>query len=811
MRAAETAGAGLRALGAILSETALPPRRPKRRGRETVEGISERVEIVRDRWGVPHCFAASAADALFALGYVHAQDRPWQMHWSRSAANGRVSEIVGRRGLPADRLTRTLGLAGISEEAWAATAEDERAEVAPYLAGLNAGIARTPRPFEARLLGAPIPPWRAEDSIAWSKLLSFLLGTAWEQQIARARIAAAHGWEALAEIDPPLPPDSRTVSPAEDSLGGPADPLGESVAALRAALGINGGASNNWAIAGRHTQSGAAILACDPHLNPVAPPHAYFAHLSCPEFNAAGATIPGMPGIIWGHNDRIAWGPTASMQAAHIAVVEEIVDGSATRTADGRAPLAASEEEIRVRGGMPETLTVRRSIHGPIVSGQLGRPDRTGWPGRGRAIALDSQVLRPAHSGAAIARLLRADGWDSFSDALAEMADFNLCFGYADLGGRVGARVSGRVARGSPEMLRLPAAGWLEPGEGGPPGGTIGADEQPWVLDPPSGVAASANNPLTPAGDAQFGAEYVDSARAGRIRELIAASTVQRTDAAAGGGPTRRRHAREDSAAIQLDLVDPRLFEFAQRMLEHAGSAGRGRRLLDLIADWDGSMTEESTAAAIVACAAVEYRRAALQEALGDDAGTLAGATAISTLDAFSARAGSWALNRIDADPGRAERELAAALRAAEAALRRQLGPEPAGWRWGRCRELTLRHAFSEAPLIGQWLSAGPFPYGGTSDTVNQSGVLGLDAFAPPAAAPALRLIVELADPPEAEFALAGEQAADALRPTGPMTDAWLHGRRFPLLRDRAAIEAAGRSRLLALEPAPSAREPSVD
>ena len=780
------------AAAALASEALLPRRAPRTRGRVVVDGVNAPVEILRDRWSVPHVFARSAADALFGLGFVQAGDRLWQMHWSRFAATGRIASIVGERGLPADRLTRTLGIGRTAEEAWRRTSEAERREVAPYLDGINAAIERSPRPFEARLLGVEIGPWRAEDSIAWSKLLSFLLGTAWEQQIARARIAAEFGPDALAEIDPPLPAHARTVVPPDGRLGAADDAL-EAAAALRSALGIAGGASNNWAVAGRHAAGGAPIFACDPHLSPVTPPHAHFVHLHCPQFNAAGAGIPGMPGIIWGHNDRIAWGPTASMQAANIAVLEELSeDGASSRTGHGWAEVGQIDDRIEVAGRDPVALRIRRTANGPIVSGEISAA--VSPAGERRAFALNSLVLRPRHSGNAILRLLAARNWDEFSAAISAVDDFNLCFGYADADGRIGMRVSGAAQRGRPDLLRFPAAGWLPPDQGGVPRGIVEPDEQPWTLDPPGGIAVSANNPLTPAGAAEFGAEYLDSARAQRIRDLIAETIVD-------------GHSPADSARIQLDQVDLSLREFAEQARALAERDRETAPLLDLLEGWDGSAAPDSAAAAVAACAAVEYRRAALDGILGGRP-LPATATAISALDIFSARAGSWALARISADRTRAGSELSDALRAAARTLAKRLGPEPAAWRWGRCRELTLAHAFADVPLLGKWLSAGPFPAGGSADAINQSGVLGLDPFAAPSAAPALRLVVELSDPPRAQFALAGEQAGEPLRPAGPMTDAWLKGRLLPLLRDRAEIDGAG-SRRLVLEP-PRAG-PSVD
>ena len=777
---------GFGLLRAVAGEATPWRARVKRRGRETVAGIQAPVEIVRDRWGVPHCYAESAPDALFALGYVHAQDRLWQMQWSRRAALGRIAELVGPLGLPADRLTRTFGIGRVSQAAWDATPQSQRDDLAPYIAGVNAGVARTPAPFEARMLGDRIEPWRPVDSIAWSKLLSFLLAPAWEQQLLRARVYELAGLEALRAVDPPLAESAAAVTPPDAAYGRLAAPAHEGAEVLTELLGIRRGASNNWAVGGERTASGRPILACDPHLTPVTPPHAYFVHLHCPQLNAAGATVPGLPGIVWGCNDHIAWGPTAAMQAMHIAVVEQLNEtGDATRTPDGWAPIARSEEEILVRGYPSERITLRRSPHGPIVS-EILAAERAPRFDANRAISLHSAVLRPTQSGGALVELMQARDWAGFSTATGAIEDFNLAFAYADTGGAIGLRVSGAVPEGDPEALRFPVPGWLPPEQGGVPVNALRGDQLPHALNPPGGAVVSANNPLTPACEMNFGAEFLDSWRAQRIRTLL---------------NDDQPHTRERSVAIQQDQHSTPLHAFAAQLASVEAADERERARLRELADWDGVLSPDSRPAAIAAVSFIHYRRNALRNLLGAEADdVLSGLLAIPTLDLLGARAGSWALRRLAEDPARARGELVAAFRATLQHLRDRFGPDPHAWTWGACRAVLLPHALADAPLIGPMLSAGPWPLGGDADTISQSGVLSPDPFSPASAVPALRLVVELTDPPQAEFVLAGEQAADALHPAGPMTDAWLRGRRLPLLRDRDDI-LRERPQHLRLEP----------
>ncbi len=762
------AGSLARALaGTTLSQALQRPQTHQRRGQTTVDGLDAPVEIIRDRYDVPHCFAESAADALFALGYVQAQDRLWQMQWNRRAALGRLSEIVGPQALPVDRLCRTLGIGRAAEAAWDETPTTQREQLAPYIAGVNAAIERAPRPFEAQMLGDRIGRWSAADSIAWGKLLSTLLSPAWEQQLMRARIVEAAGLDALRELDPPLSPDTTAAVPPDAPYADLAAPLDQAAQAAASLLGLRTGASNNWAVDGRHTLAGAPLFACDPHLNPVTPPHTYFVHLHCPQFNAAGASVPGLPGIVWGFNDHIAWGPTAALMSMHLAVVERLSDdGARSLTPDGWVDIAEREETVHVRGYPSERLTLRETVNGPIVSDIL--PDDLGqrWS-QDQALSLHSRVLAPRHGGGGIADMLSARDWDEFSAAAADMADFNLCYAYADRS-QVGLRVSADVPAGDMAALRFPVAGWAPADRGGVPTSALSGDDLPHVVDPPGGVVVSANAPLAPVAESQFGAEYLDPARATRVRQRLLEST---------------EHTANTFADIQCDRVSLPLRDFSAHIPD------------DSLADWNGEMSIDSVEAAIVAATFIEYRRAELQDLLGTDgAALLAPMLAIPTLDIFAARATSWALQRIDADPERATPRLAAAHDRAIAALSERFGADRSTWTWGRCRSLTLSHGLAEAPLIGALLSPGPFQYGGEADTVSQSGVLGLDLAQDVSAISALRLIVELGEPNQARFALAGEQIHDPLRANGPLTDAWRQERYLPLLRDRDEIEAAART-----------------
>ena len=761
-------GAFVRALtGATLANALQRPQSHRRRGRTTVVGLDAPVEIIRDRYDVPHCFAESAADALFALGYVQAQDRLWQMQWNRRAAMGRLSEIAGPQALDADRFCRTLGIGRVSEAAWDQTPTAQREQLAPYVAGINAAIARAPRPLESQILGDWIGPWEASHSIAWGKLLSCLLSPAWEQQLMRARVVEAAGVEALEQLEPRFAAETPVAAPPDAPYGELAVSVQHVAQQAADVLGLRNGASNNWAADGRHTEDGAPLFACDPHLNPVTPPHAYFVHLHCPEFNAAGASVPGLPGIVWGFNDHIAWGPTAALMSMNVAVVERLsADERQSLTPNGWSDVTEREEPVRIRGYPEERITIRETVNGPIVSDILPSDISERWSGS-HAISLHSRILARRHGGGGIADMLAARNWEDFSAATGDMGDFNLCYAYADKE-QVGLRVSADVPAGDYATLRFPAAGWEPIERGGVPTTALSGDGLPHVVDPPSGIVVSANAPLAPAKASRFGAEYLDPARADRARELLSQSSS---------------HSVETFAAMQCDRTSLPLREFARYVSD------------DALDGWDGEMAADSVPAAIAAATLIEFRRGELRDLLGPNGSKLLEPLlTIPTLDIFAAHATTWAIARITADPSSATGRLTAAHARAVTVLERKFGPDRSAWTWGRCRPLILKHSLSDAPVVGSLLSPGPFPIGGEADTLSQSGVLGLRHFAASTAIPALRLIVKLSEQPEARFALAGEQIHDPLHANGPLTDAWLNDRYLPLLRSRDEIEAATKS-----------------
>ncbi len=344
---------------------------PQIDGQITVAGIEAPVTIVRDAQAVPHIEAESLLDATFALGFVHAQDRLWQMEFRRRVGAGRLAEIVGEAALPVDRFMRLLGLYRLAEASLAYLDPETVAWLEAYARGVNAYLAtrKGPLPPEFLLLGhAEIEPWRPADSLVWLRLMALDLGRNWRDELLRARLASRLNEEQIADIwaaDDADAPITTAMLARELDL--------DALAAALPPAAPPGQGSNAWVINGARSDSGAPLLANDPHLRLRAPGVWYLAHLRTPELELIGATMPGVPGVILGHNGTIAWGFTNTGPDTQDLFIERLDPGYPHRylTPEGPKPFAVREEVIQVTGAAPVRLRIRTTRHGPVISDLL--------------------------------------------------------------------------------------------------------------------------------------------------------------------------------------------------------------------------------------------------------------------------------------------------------------------------------------------------------------------------------------------------------------------------------------------------------
>jgi len=489
---------------------------PQASGRIALDGLRGTVEVMRDQWGIPHIYAQNDLDLFFAQGFVHAQDRLWQMEFNRRAASGRLSEIFGPVTLDTDRFLRTVGLRRAAEVEAAQLDDETKRVLQAYVDGVNAYIAsrRGRLPLEFALLRYVPEPWSPVDAVAFGKLMAWTLSGNWDSEILRAHLLSRFGEAGVARLMPAYPDEMPVIVPA----GADYRPF-RSAAALRLAAHAparNGTGSNNWVIAGSRTTTGAPILANDPHLEAAMPSIWYEMDLSSERFHVAGATFAGAPGVIIGHNERIAWGVTNAGPDVQDLYLERFdPDDPARYEFQGQWERATVvEESIIVKGRRdPVILPVRITRHGPILNGVVDGLDAF--------VALRWTALMPGTILGSVLRLDQARNWEEFREALRLWTVPAQNFVYADTDGNIGYQLPGRIPVRAKGNGLLPVPGWTGEYEWV---GEIPFDELPSSFNPERGYIITANNRIIPDDYTHFiAAEWDPGFRAQRIETMLTA------------------------------------------------------------------------------------------------------------------------------------------------------------------------------------------------------------------------------------------------------------------------------------------------
>ncbi|WP_082590789.1 penicillin acylase family protein [Agromyces sp. Soil535] len=756
---------------------------PTTSGRIEVPGLTAAVTVYRDDAGIPQLVAESDHDLFFAQGFVHAQDRFWEMDFRRHVTAGRVAELFGESQVATDAFIRTLDWRGIAEREFELLDPVSRAYYEAYAAGVNAYLEErggADLSLEYAVLGLQNPgyspdPWTPVDSIAWLKAMAWDLRSNLEDEVDRALLASELPPEEVARLHPGYAWGSMPTiieGPAGAApAGADAEPLGDTAAAAAAfdpavadavaapltalsalldgvpeLLGPEGGdlGSNSWVVSGALTESGKPLLANDPHLGPAMPSIWAQMGLHCAElrddcaFDVAGYTFSGLPGVIIGHNERIAWGFT-NLGPDVADLFLERVDGD-TYELDGAAvPLAVREETIEVAGGDPVTVTVRSTARGPIVTDigsdfaavADGYPAASGQREGEYELSLRWTALTPGRTAGAVFALNRARDWNEFraAAALFDVPAQNLV--YADVDGNIGYQAPGSIPMRSTGDGTVPLPGWTS--ENGW-SGTIPFDQLPSLLNPARGYIVTANNAVSVNGpaltqdwDLGYRAEGIER----MLQERIASGTKLTAD---------------DVAEIQLDTADANatamLPVIAELGLE--GDAARGADLLD---GWDGRADVDSAQAAYFAV----FWRNLLDDMFGslpDQTRPVGGDRWFGVVDGLLGEPDArWWTNEEEGVGGR-DAMLAHALEEAWDEASDQMGGDADGWRWGRLHTLTLTNQSFGESGIGpiEWLfNRGPYEVGGGSSIVNAIGwdaSLGYDVDW----VPSMRMVVDLDD-----------------------------------------------------------------
>ncbi len=770
--------AALAASGYAYLRTSLP----ETSGRLQLPVFGAPVEIVRDRHGVPHIFAQSERDAYAALGFVHAQDRLAQMDLMRRTAEGRLSEVIGAAALAHDRFVRTLGLRGQADAAFAALTPETRAVFEAYAAGVNAYLTSHGGAWPPEILfgGIAPPPWEPVHSLLWGRLMSVQLAVNWRGELTRARLASRLTPEMLAELWPDHPPDAATtLARLAADFGSLA--LDRLAAALPPPLGPDQ-ASNEWVISGERTTTGKPLLANDPHLGLGAPGVWYLARIEAPGLSLAGATAPGVPLLVLGHNGALAWGFTTTNADTQDLFFEKIADGDPAlyETPAGPRSFSIRSEIIAVKGDEPVTLSVRSTRHGVVLSDLALATDAVP-PGYVLALA-EAAAERPDRTADALYRMNRAKNAEEFVAALSSWHAPVQNIVYADTAGRIGVYTAGRVPR------RKSGDGWIpQPGWGGEFDWLdfIPFAELPHAADPPSGRLINANNRVVSDGYPFFVSRDWDSPeRAERIAERLA---------------ERAKHDIASMESIQADDVSL----FARRLLPtiaHIRTNGaRDREALSKLANWDARMDRGRSEPLIFNAWVRQITADLLVRGLGPGATDLLRESPVLVRHAFEGTSEFCDDRTTDAAESCADLVSAALSRALDE-LTRIYGADTDKWRWGDAHAAAfVNPLFSRIPVLARW-TAFRQPTDGDNFTIRRAAARPGDSANPFAHVhgQSLRAVYDLADLRRSRFIIAPGQSGSPLSPHwGDLVPLWAHAGSLALSGDAEALLADGASRLV--------------
>ncbi|QMU96811.1 penicillin acylase family protein [Microbacterium esteraromaticum] len=775
---------------------------PQTSGEVPLKGLEKSVTVQRDDRGIPTITASTAEDLLFAQGFVHAQDRFFEMDFRRHVTSGRVSEMFGASQVATDKFLRTLGWRATAEQEVEALDEKTLGYYQAYADGVNAYLSTrsgAELSLEYAVLGMQNPdyepePWEPADSVAWLKAMAWDLRTNIEDETDRALLAAelaAAGetteqtGELVKRIYPDYPfqqnpvivPEISTVEPVSTDAAPASYSAGtrpEVTDALRtvewreadsvieaASMLLGGGGegigSNSWVVSGDLTQSGMPLLANDPHLGAALPSVWYQVQLKCREvskacpFDVGGFSFSGMPGVVIGHNAKMAWGFTNLTTDVADLYIEKI-DGDSYWRDGALAPLEIEEDVIKVAGGDDVPLTIRRTAHGPIISGLTdeftaigddpvvevgdaplpleGAPE---IPAGDSAVSLRWTALDPGTTSSALFAMNVAEDFTDFRRAasLFDVPAQNLI--YADLEGNIGYQAPGRLPiRGAGDGT-LPQPGWDSSYDWK---GFIPFDELPVSYNPPEGYIVTANNAIVDDDYDYFLSKDWDYGyRAARIAHLI-----ERRAAAA---PLTAQDMRE----IQMDdemWIGKQLAAVMDTVpVERTGP----KAAIALLRTWDAQNAPGSPAAAYANVLWSNLVRNVFRERevpmpVGDQGRlfTVVGAMLEDDADPL------WTNERLDVDG--MESMLALSADQAYDELAELQGEDVTAWRWGDLHALSLTHSTlgtSGIAPVEMLFNRGPYAVGGGASVVNATGWELGESYAT-VTVPSMRMVIDLDD-----------------------------------------------------------------
>ncbi|MFU8771148.1 MAG: penicillin acylase family protein [Anaerolineales bacterium] len=773
---------------------------PKVDGSIQVSGLQGEVTVIRDSWGIPHIYASNTQDLFFAQGYVQAQDRFWQMEFSRRVGSGRLSEILGKPALDNDRFIRTVGWHRAAAQDLENLDAETLSVLQSYSDGINAYInANTGRlGLEFTLLGLigtsfEPEPWTPYNTLTWAKVMAWDLGGNMNNELLRARLITRVGEPTLEELWPGYPQEHPEIVDY---------PLSE--AALQAVPEVaqrgfifgegEGVGSNSWVISGSRSETGTALLANDPHLGIQMPAIWYEMGLHCVPLTAVcpydvvGASFPGAHGVIIGHNDRIAWGVTNLGPDVQDLYVERVnpQDPNQYEYQGEWEDMQIIQEVVQVAGqDDAEVVNVRITRHGPIINDVVGGTEQD-WAFGWQPLALSWTALEGGEMTLLRSVLLinRAQNWDEFRFALSFWDVPSQNFVYADVDGNIGYQSPGRIPIRAQGDGSMPVPGWTGEYEWID---YIPFDELPYSFNPPEGYIVTANNAVISTEYPYFlSRDWAPGYRAQRIVDLIEEySPISITDIQVMHADSLPLWAKDVLPYVTaLISDDPRLAE-----------------ALTLLQSWDGRAVRDSAAAALFEAFRLHLVRLTYQDELGEAlASRAASVLSQAVVNELTQPDSPWFNNLNTAEVEGRDDILLQALHAAVGELSETLGNDMSKWRWGDLHTATFTNAAlgqSGIGLIEAIFNRGPVGVDGSIATVNATSYRMTNPYTV-SSLPSYRMIVDLGDLTNSlAMHTTGQSGHPFHRHYDNMIDPWRNFEYHPLLFDQAAVDADAQNTLI--------------
>ncbi|NHJ02913.1 MAG: penicillin acylase family protein [Candidatus Heimdallarchaeota archaeon] len=756
-------------------------------GKLTVSGLHDEVEIIRDKWGVPHIRAKTDYDLFFAQGFVHAQDRLWQLEQNKRVAKGQLSEIIGDLALDTDRTALTFGFARSGKADWELLGDEIKRALTAYADGINAYM-RHPTsklPLEFTLLRFKPELWTPEDSLAISRLMVWQLSHAWYGEIIKSKIIEKIGEKHAKELEFIYPEDNPATLPTgiEFNLLN----IDKSLTGMKGPFISKGKGSNSWVVSGKLSKTGGAYLCNDMHLKISLPSIWYENHLKSKSIHASGVTLPGVPLIQVGHNNHIAWGMTLAFVDSEDLYIEKLnPENDAQVEYNGKwEAIKILKEEITVKGQKePYIEEIKITRNGPIISKVVS--------GHNEVLSVKSLALQPTRSFEGWYKLNCASNWDDFVSSIKLIDAAQLNVTYADTEGNIGYYVSGKVPIRKKGKGDVPTPGWTSEYEWT---GTVPFEEMPHAFNPKQGYLVTCNHKIVDDDFPYFlGNVWMNGYRAKRFDDIM--NTMDKVGI-------------EDFKKMQLDFLCPPALEMKRILADYKSPNTENQILLDYFFGWNGVLSPDTIGGTIYEILRYFVLKTILEPGLGKELTTIYMGTGFHPILYHShefyghdtplllrllKNPESWWIT----NAGGYESVLEEGLKQTLSWLHSHFGEKPQNWQWGKLHTVTFTHAMSIQKPLDKVFDRGPVAIGGDTDTLCQTAIAPDDPFEVKTWAPSHRQIIDMRNlsnslidhPPGQSGQLASPHYDDLI-------NSWLNGEYHPMLWTDDQLEVYMKSKLI--------------